>query len=114
MNVKGFLLLLVAVLALIVITPVALVVSLLVNKLDFMAYAVSIDQTINAIAGNLLNHLWLIDKSSMTFGDMDKTISYNLGKNKKHENLNRFGLFVCDLLHFIDENHVEKAYKNKT
>ncbi|NIQ14804.1 MAG: hypothetical protein GTO02_10515 [Candidatus Dadabacteria bacterium] len=78
-----------------------------------MKYATSIDQTINAIAGDVLNQLFLEDKTIFKFGDMDKTISYNLGKNKQFNNLNRIGLIVCNVLHKIDPNHVEDAYKDK-
>ncbi len=43
---------------------------------------------------------------------MDKTISYNLGKNKQFNNLSKFGKLASWLLHLIDTNHVEDAYKN--
>lgn len=76
-----------------------------------MDYAISIDQSINSLCGELLSDLFLKDKEINRFGDMDKTISYNLGKNKAAQNLNKFALLVCFLLHCIDKNHVEKAFE---
>jgi hypothetical protein len=111
---KGFLLFIIALVGLIVAMPISIIVALVINRLDFMAYAISIDQTINAVSGPLLDSVWLIDSKNMRFGNMDRTISYNLGRNKKYGNLNRFGLWICDILHLIDENHVEKAYQNQT
>jgi len=110
---KGFFLFIIAILSFCVFVPISLAYGVYEKRLSFMIYATSIDQTINAICGNVLNQAMLNDKNKHKFGDMDKTISYNLGKNYEFNNLNRFGLFVRRFLNFIDKNHTEKAYNKK-
>lgn len=111
---KGFLLFLVACLSFCISVPFALIYAIWNGKGDFFTYAISVDQTINAICGEFFNFAFLKDKKLNAFGDMDKTISYNLGKNKSCNNLNKLGLLVCFFLNLIDKNHVEKAFENKT
>ena len=108
---RGFLLFIIASLSYIVLIPISILYAIGKGKGNFKHYATSIDQTINAISGELLDRLFLIDKSIFNFGDMDKTISYNLGKNKAFNNLSKFGLAICWILDKIDNNHVQKAYK---
>ena len=107
----GFILFIVACLSFCITTPISILYGIWNAGVRFRKYAISIDQTINAISGELLNRLFLKNKLIFTFGDMDKTISYNLGKNKHFKNLNWVGLLVCNCLHLIDKNHVEKAYE---
>ena len=108
---KGILIFIIACIAFVITTAISFCYGIWVSRLDFWKYSVSIDQTINAISGPLLTKVLLKDKTIFPFGDMDKTISYNMGKNKHFKNLNLAGLLVCNCLHLIDKNHVEKAYE---
>jgi len=109
--VVGFILFIVACLSFCITTPISILYGIWNAGVRFRKYAISIDQTINAISCPLLSKLLLKDNTLTEFGDMDKTISYNLGKNKHFKNLNLAGLLVCNCLHLIDKNHVEKAYE---
>ena len=110
---KGFILFLIASISYIVLVPISIIYSIFKGKGDFMTYAIRIDQTINSISGVLLDRVFLIDKSIFRFGDMDKTISYNLGKNAEFNNLTKFGRLIVWLLDKIDCNHTKRAYKDE-
>ena len=108
---KDFFLFIIATISYIILVPISILYAVKKGKGSFKHYAISIDQTINAISGPLLDSLFLINKGVFMFGDMDKTISYNLGKNKEANNLNKFGLIICWILDKIDkkiDNLVEK------
>lgn len=107
---KGLFLFILSIVSFCLVAPIAILYSIKRNRVNFKHYAISIDQTINAIAGDVLSDLLLIDKSIFRFGDMDKTISYNIGKNKHFNNLNRFGRLIDWALEKIDRDHTNKAY----
>lgn len=72
----------------------------------FMAYAV--DQFGNVIGQYLFNDT-LIKINGYKFGNPDETISAVLGMNKKNKTLSKLGTYICNILNYIDPNHVEKA-----
>lgn len=70
------------------------------------------DQTGGVIGMYLFNDA-LIHPKGHRFGNPDETVSYVLGKNKLQKTIYPFGLFWTKVLHWIDENHVEKAVESK-
>ena len=112
---KGFILLVIAVLMSIVLFPIGWVYSMITFKLSFkrlggywFVMAVSVDQLGNVVMGTLFNKL-LRTKYGHKFGDEDQTVSMVLGVNKKMGTLTKLGKFIADLLNKIDPDHVEKA-----
>jgi len=73
----------------------------------FMAY--SIDQFGNVIGQYLFNDTLITRNSTYKFGNPDVTISAVLGMNKKNKTLSKLGTYICNILNYIDPNHVEKA-----
>ena len=73
----------------------------------FMAY--SIDQFGNVIGQYLFNDTLISRNSTYKFGNPDVTISAVLGMNKKNKTLSKLGTYICNVLNYIDPNHVEKA-----
>ena len=73
----------------------------------FMAY--SIDQFGNVIGQYLFNDTLITNDSTYKFGNPDVTISAVLGMNKKNKTLSKLGTYICNILNYIDPNHVEKA-----
>ena len=73
----------------------------------FMAY--SIDQFGNVIGQYLFNDTLITKDSTYKFGNPDVTISAVLGMNKKNKTLSKLGTYICNILNYIDPNHVEKA-----
>ena len=112
---KGFILLIIAVLMSIVLYPLGLVYSLITFRFSFkqlgsywFVMAVSVDQLGNVVMSTLFNDL-LIRKYGHKFGDEDQTVSMVLGVNKKMGTLTKLGKLIADILNKIDPNHVEKA-----
>jgi hypothetical protein len=112
---KGFILLVIAVVMSVVLYPIGLIYSLITFRFSFkqlgrywFVMAVSVDQLGNVVMSTLFNDL-LIRKYGHKFGDEDQTVSMVLGVNKKMGTLTRLGKFIADVLNKIDPNHVEKA-----
>ncbi len=112
---KGFLLLVLAVLMSIVLYPLGWLYSLITFRLSlkklgnyWFVMAVSVDQLGNVVMSTLFNDL-LITKYGHKFGDEDQTVSMVLGVAKKMGTLTPLGKFIADVLNKIDPNHVEKA-----
>jgi hypothetical protein len=112
---KGFILLVIAVLMSVVLYPLGLIYSLITFKFSFKelgAYwyvmAISVDQLGNVVMGTLFNDI-LIKKYGYKFGDEDATVSMALGVNKKMGTLTKLGKAIADILNFIEKDHVEKA-----
>jgi len=112
---KGFILLLIAVLLSIILYPLGWIYSIItfrgsLKKLGKWWYvmAVSVDQLGNVVMSTLFNDI-LIRKYGIEFGDEDHTVSMVLGVNKKIGTLTPLGKFIADVLNKIDPNHVEKA-----
>lgn len=118
----GFVLFIVSVLLTSIFAPIALIYTVLrsIYKLSvteyemlfgrlfyFMAY--SIDQFGNVVGQYLLNDTLITKKSTYKFGNPDVTISAVLGMNKKNKTLSKLGTYICNILNYIDPNHVEKA-----
>jgi hypothetical protein len=112
---KGFILLVIAVLMSVVLYPIGWIYSMINFKLSFKrlggywyVMAVSVDQLGNVVMGTLFNDIF-IRKYGHKFGDEDQTVSMVLGVNKKMGTLTKFGKFIADVLNKIEPNHVEKA-----
>ena len=110
---KGLFLFILSCISFCIVVPPALLYGLYKGRLNFFEYAVSVDQTIHAISASLLDALLLRDKTIFKFGDMDKTISYNIGKNSHFNNLSKFGVFIDNFLNAIDKDHTKKAFEDK-
>ncbi len=77
----------------------------------FFMCAVLIDIMGNVFMKHIFNDL-LIKKGGLNFGNPTKTISFVLGANKHKGKLTKLGIIVANILNKIEDNHVEKAYKN--
>jgi hypothetical protein len=110
---RGFVLLLIALLLSVVLLPIGFtfqVIATLFRSIDTYLFQIakSIDQHGNLVCAELFN-LTLIKKKGYRFGDMDKTISYALGRNAETKTLTYLGKKVCNLLNVIEKDHVKKA-----
>lgn len=112
---KGFVLLVIAVLMSIVLYPLGWIYSIItfrgsLKKLGswWFVMAVSVDQLGNVVMSTLFNDT-LIKKYGYEFGNEDLTVSAVLGINKKIGTLTKLGKFIADVLNKIDPDHVEKA-----
>jgi hypothetical protein len=71
---------------------------------------VGIDKIGNVILALFLNEYFVYDKSIYPFGSVDHTISHVLAVNLiLHNNVTRFGLFLVNILEFLDSGHMEKS-----
>jgi len=110
---RGFILLVIALLLSVVLLPVGFVFQVVttlfksINKYLF-TIAKSIDQLGNVVCADLFNTT-LIKKGDYTFGNEDVTISHVLGMNKKINTLTFTGKLLSNFLNLIDKQHVEKA-----
>ena len=117
---KGFFLLLLAVLLSVIFYPFGWLYSMITFRLNikklgqyWFIMAVSVDQLGNTVMSTLFNDL-LIRKYGHKFGDEDQTISMVLGVNKAMGTLSKTGRFVADVLNAIDPMHVEKAIEGRS
>ena len=113
---KNILLFLIAVLLVVLLTPLALFAKIILSiwrrKFDsewFKRLALSLDQLGNVIADDFFNWLLIRDDCIAPFGDEDETVSSVLGKNYLANNLTVFGRALRYLLHRIDPNHSVKS-----
>jgi hypothetical protein len=110
---RGFILLIIALLLSVVLLPIGFtfqVIATLFRSIDSYLFQIakSIDQHGNLVCAELFN-LTLIKRKGYKFGDMDKTISYALGRNAEMKTLTYLGKKVCNLLNVIEKDHVKKA-----
>jgi 8-oxo-dGTP diphosphatase len=110
---RGFILLIVALLISVVILPLGLtfqVITALFRGIDRYLFRIakSIDQLGNVVCEHLFNAT-LIKRGGYTFGNEDVTISHVLGMNKKMNTLTLTGKTLSWLLNTIEKDHVEKA-----
>lgn len=111
---KGYLLFLLAVLAVVVFLPFCIGYNLVRslfhggNRLHYVA--ILIDQAGNVMMGPFFNDT--LQRDGYEFGHYNETISKVLGINKALGTLTRAGGLLADILNWIDENHVEKAASN--
>jgi hypothetical protein len=110
---RGFILLIIALLLSVVLLPIGFafqVIVTLFRSIDTYLFQIakSIDQHGNLVCAELFN-LTLIKKKGYKFGDMDKTISFVLGVNAETKTLTYLGKKVCNLLNVIEKDHVKKA-----
>ena len=110
---RGFILLIAALILSVVLLPIGFtfqVIATLFRSIDTYLFQIakSIDQHGNLVCAELFN-LTLIKKKGYKFGDMDKTISYALGRNAETKTLTYLGKKLCKLLDIIEKDHVKKA-----
>ena len=125
-SIVNFLLVIVAIVLFVVVTPCALVWKIWASFKDenrknkyvskgiafyFLETATSFDQTGNTVFGGFFNWLFLNSEAKVKylFGDKDETISEVLGWNKKLNSLNKHGLKMVKILDKLDVNHCEKS-----
>ena len=118
-TVISVLLFLVAILLVVLLTPLAIFVKIVIaiwrRKFDhlwFRRLALSLDQLGNVIADDFFNWLLICDDHIAPFGDEDETVSSVLGKNYLANNLTVLGKALRYLLHRIDPNHSVKSIEN--
>jgi 8-oxo-dGTP diphosphatase len=100
------LLVILAILIFIVISPIGFIFAMFYPKRREYLYkiALGVDQLGNVVCARLFN-FFLIDIDGHQFGNEDETISSVLGKNKKTNTLTLFGIALDILLETIDKNH---------
>lgn len=110
-RIKGFILFIIALVMLVMLSPLAIVSAILSKERDkwFHGMAYSIDQFGNVMLGPLMNMTLIEPESEYKFGNPDETISSVLGKNKIMNTLTWLGLAISNVLHQFDYNHVEDA-----
>ncbi|MFL0104983.1 hypothetical protein [Tenacibaculum maritimum] len=125
-SIINFLLVIVAILLFIVVTPCAFVWKVWASFKNedreakditkgiafyFLEIATSFDQTGNTVFGGFFNWLFLNKEAKIKypFGDKDETISEVLGWNDKLNSLNKYGLRMIKVLDKLDANHCEKS-----
>jgi len=117
------LLIVIALFAVIVITPFALVWKIWISiaaenrkardilkgvSAYFLAIASSIDKFGNCALGGFLSWLFL-KENKYPFGNNYETVSEVMGWAQMYNDLNRKGLFLLALLNMIENEHCEKA-----
>ena len=111
----NLLLILVAMVLLIILSPVGIAYGVVVSFRRrniaylsgiFRTIAVSLDQLGNVVCGSLFNDI-LITKDWYKFGDEDLTISYVLSRNKKTNTLKTLGMWLYTIIDRIDPGHFE-------
>jgi 8-oxo-dGTP diphosphatase len=110
---RGFILLLIALILSVVLLPVGFAFQLIVTSSKSLnsylfTIAKSIDQLGNVICAEFFNYI-LIKKNGYNFGNEDVTISHVLGINKRFNNLTYIGKVLSWLLNTIEKDHLEKA-----
>ena len=110
---KYYLLVILAILLFIVFAPIGWFVALFFKgrKDYFWRVALSIDQTGNVVCGKLFD-LTLRNPNGYSFGEVDRTISYALGRNKLMNTLTKTGKALVWLLDTIDKEHTLNAVKS--
>jgi hypothetical protein len=110
---KYYLLVILAILLFIIFAPIGWVVALFFKGREdyFWRVALSIDQTGNVVCGKLFD-LTLRTKDGYAFGEVDRTISYALGRNKLMNTLTKTGKALDWLLDIIDKEHTLNAVKS--
>ena len=110
---KFYLLVIVACVLFIIFAPIGWVVALFFKgrKDYFWRVALSIDQTGNVVCGKLFD-LTLRKPNGYSFGEVDRTISYALGRNKLMNTLTKTGKALDWVLDIIDKEHTINAVKS--
>lgn len=111
---RGFILLIIALITSVIILPLGFIYQLgtvLLKNCDTYLFKIaqSIDQLGNVVCTNLFNDTLISKKSVYKFGDEDETISSVLGKNKNTNTLTFVGKWLAIFLNKIEKDHVEKA-----
>ena len=79
----------------------------------FHDVAFAIDQLGNVMGAPIMNDVLLKKEPVKLFGNPDETISHCVSVNYYGKKLTKLGLLLAFILDFIDEGHIEKAFKNE-
>lgn len=79
----------------------------------FKKNAIGIDIWASSLLYPVWNETLIKDASLAPFGEHGETMSLALGLNKVMGNLTSLGVFVCNILNWMEEDHVEKAVENE-
>lgn len=112
-QIKGVILLLVAIVLCVLLFPVGFAIGLIPPKRNNYLYniCIGLDQLGNVVCATLFN--WaLIKKDSPSFGNPDETISSVIGKNKVKNNLTILGKLLDLFLDLLDKNHTINSIEN--
>jgi hypothetical protein len=112
-QVKGIILLLVAIVLCVLLFPVGFAIGLIPPNRNKYLYniCIGLDQLGNVVCANLFNWL-LIKKDAPSFGCPDETISSVIGKNKLNNNLTILGKILDLFLESLDKNHTINSIEN--
>lgn len=112
-QIKGVILLLVAIVLCVLLFPVGFAIGLIPQKRNNYLYdiCIGLDQLGNIVCATLFN-LFLIKKNTPSFGNPDETISSVIGKNKLNNNLTILGKLLDLLLESLDKNHTINSIEN--
>ncbi len=109
---KGFILLLTAIILFVIIAPIAVAWQIIRNFMSINKYlfniAIGVDQLGNIVCAQLFNDC-LIKNGGYRFSNCDETISGVVGKNKQLGTLSFMGRRLYWLLDTIQKDHAEKA-----
>lgn len=70
---------------------------------------VGIDQIGNVLLASFLNDTSLVDSNIYPFGKVRMTISHVLAVNQGMGNVRGFGLWLIDVLEWLDPGHMERS-----
>lgn len=114
-QIKGVILLLVAIVLCILLFPVGFVVGLIPPKRNNYLYniCIGLDQLGNVVCATMFN-LTLIKAGSSKFGNPDETISSVIGKAKLSNRLTFVGKALDWFLNLLDNNHSIKSIEDGT
>jgi hypothetical protein len=68
-----------------------------------------IDQIGNVLLSKFLNHFALVNYETYPFGKVRMTISHVLAVNYYYNNLKKFGMWLLNLLEWLDPGHTDKS-----
>lgn len=107
----GLLLYLIASILWVVLTPINWVMVTIKNGLSndyFKQTAIDLDKFGNRNFRTFLNASMRI-RGGYAFGNVNETISSALGKNQRDNTLSGFGVAICRLLDWLDDEHCKNS-----
>ena len=112
----GILLFIIALILTVLLCPIGVLYSIFKMILVFFArllflVAIGIDKIGNVVCADLFNDTLIKQDSKYKFGDVKDTISKVLGVNKRDDTLTKLGIFLANVLNWIEKDHVENAIK---
>ena len=107
----GILLYIIATILWIVITPINWVIVSFKHGLSnkyFFETAIDLDKFGNRNFRTFLNATMRL-RNGYKFGNINETISSALGKNQRDKTLSWFGIIICFILDWLDEDHCKNS-----